>query len=74
MNYTLIGLVLPNDGIALQERLFKHYGKVQVRHIGNYVFTAHLEDGSNVIIYTDPVNEEGQQIRIVDVHDTGVPT
>ena len=63
------GETVKNDGKALQRLIEEHYAISGFRHTGDYVFRADLPDGNALIVFTEPVDEEGDEIRILGLKE-----
>jgi hypothetical protein len=60
-----VGETVRNDGKALKRLLEEHFAVSNFRHTGDYVFRADLSDGNALIVFTEPVDDEGDEIKIL---------
>jgi len=60
-------VIVKNDGKEMP-RLLKMFGITEIAHKGNYQFTA-MQNGKEVIIHTEPADEDGEQIVLLGVEN-----
>ena len=70
-NSGLIGLKVANDGLGLRTALETKYDIVKLKHIGNFLFRAELQDQTSIEIQTKPVEFAAFHIRIVSIKKLG---
>ena len=63
----LVGLRVRNDGVALGRLLFEIAGITEWHHEGKFVFEGQVSKRQKVWIETDPLDEEGQRIKIIRI-------
>ena len=68
------GGTVKNDGKALKRLLEEHFSISDFRHTGDYIFRAELSDGSALVIFTEPMDEEGNEIKILNMYRKGAET
>ena len=68
--HDLIGLEVANDGQGLKKALEAHYKIASLKHIGNFVFRAELEDGNALLIRTVSVDLGLTKLRITGIRTT----
>ena len=61
----VVGETVKNDGKALKRLMEEHFPISDFRHTRDYVFRADLPDGNALLVVTEPVDEEGDEIRIL---------
>lgn len=69
--HDLIGQKVANDGLGLRKALEEHYQLKSLKHIGNFVFRAELEDGTALLIHTESVDLALTKLRITGIRKEG---